>query len=196
MLLRALLLLNILRFCTSFAGTEPTVTQRVYIDVSIGGGAAERITIGLFGEECPKTVANFVGVIKGFEQNGKTLQLQGSKFHRIINGFMAQGGDITRGDGRGGASIYGGAFADEVRALRSKWKRDHAGSSSPLSSSSSSFSTTPGAFPSLAEFYDQAQPGRPAVDGQRRPEHQQEPILHDFQADAASEREARRLWAG
>jgi peptidylprolyl isomerase len=90
------------------------ITDKVFFDVSIGGKSAGKIVIGLFGDTVPQTVQNFKEIAKGYtKKDGKTLTYAGSPFHRIIPDFMIQGGDITRGDGRGGESIFGTRFADE-----------------------------------------------------------------------------------
>jgi cyclophilin family peptidyl-prolyl cis-trans isomerase len=72
----------------------------------------------LYDDDVPKTVQNFVHHLQernaappGYQQSGYL----NSSFHRIIKGFMAQGGDFVRGNGTGSASIYngGGSFSDE-----------------------------------------------------------------------------------
>jgi peptidyl-prolyl cis-trans isomerase A (cyclophilin A) len=74
-------------------------------------------TVRLFGKEAPKTVANFVGLAEGTKEwrdpstgEKKTgPYYDGVVFHRVINGFMIQGGDRL-GTGTGGPGF---TFADE-----------------------------------------------------------------------------------
>ncbi|KAH8931155.1 hypothetical protein BDL97_19G007200 [Sphagnum fallax] len=66
------------------------------------------ISIELFVKEAPKTVENFVTHSKNGYYNGVL-------FHRVIKGFMIQGGD-PKGDGTGGESIWGGSFEDEFQS--------------------------------------------------------------------------------
>ncbi|MBV9161669.1 MAG: peptidylprolyl isomerase [Pseudonocardiales bacterium] len=76
------------------------------------------IRLTLFPTHAPKTVANFVGLAEGskdYSQRNAKGELSGpfydgSLFHRVIKGFMIQGGDPT-GTGRGGP---GYRFADET----------------------------------------------------------------------------------
>merc|ERR1712086_765760 len=94
---------------------------QVFFDMSLGGEAAGRITMELRADVVPKTAENFRALCtgeKGIGKSGKPLHFKGSKFHRIIPGFMCQGGDFTRGDGTGGESIYGGKFPDENFKLK------------------------------------------------------------------------------
>ena len=64
------------------------------------------IEVELFADKTPKTVENFVGLAKKGYYNNVI-------FHRVIDNFMIQGGDPT-GTGRGGESLWGGKFEDEI----------------------------------------------------------------------------------
>nr|ACO11158.1 Peptidyl-prolyl cis-trans isomerase-like 1 [Caligus rogercresseyi] len=63
-------------------------------------------TVELYWKHAPNTCRNFAELVRRGYYNG-------TKFHRIIRDFMIQGGDPT-GTGRGGASIYGKTFDDEI----------------------------------------------------------------------------------
>ena len=116
----ALLALGSLVSC-AYGEPISTVTEKVFFDVEIDGEATGRIVFGLFGDDVPKTVENFSKLCTGEMgkgQSGKPLHYENSSFHRIITGFMAQGGDFTSGDGRGGESIWGHKFDDENFKLK------------------------------------------------------------------------------
>ncbi|CAE8625459.1 unnamed protein product, partial [Polarella glacialis] len=94
----------------------PKGRPRVYFDMAIDGYPVGKLVFELYADVVPKTAENFRCLCtgeKGRGRSGKQLHFMGSNFHRIIPGFMCQGGDFTAGNGTGGESIYGGKFADE-----------------------------------------------------------------------------------
>ncbi|KAF8452598.1 cyclophilin-like domain-containing protein [Boletus edulis BED1] len=88
-----------------------------YFDITIDGKPIGRIIFSLYADLVPKTAENFRALCTGemgTGNSGKPLHYAGSRFHRVIKGFMCQAGDFTAGNGTGGESIYGEKFADEA----------------------------------------------------------------------------------
>jgi cyclophilin family peptidyl-prolyl cis-trans isomerase len=75
------------------------------------------IEIEFFRADAPKTVENFV-------QLAKRGYFDGVTFHRVISGFVIQGGDPT-GTGSGGESIYGRKFDDEIDKSSALYKEGY-----------------------------------------------------------------------
>ena len=87
------------------------------MDVEVDGQYYGRMTFELY-PDTPLTSENFKALCTGergvSQATGNTLHYKGSKFHKVFNDYIIQGGDYTRGDGRGGESIHpGNYFADE-----------------------------------------------------------------------------------
>ena len=109
------------------AATDPA-NPSVFFDMTLDGEPAGRIEMTLFAKVYPKTAENFRCLCtgeKGVGRMGRPLHFKGSSFHRVIPGFMCQGGDFTAGNGTGGESIYGVTFADE-------WENGVVGHSEPM----------------------------------------------------------------
>lgn len=102
MIKNVLAVLLVLLSVTNFSeGASEMADTTVILETTQG-----MIEIRLMPEAAPKACENFVGLVeKGY--------YDGTIFHRVIKGFMVQGGDPT-GTGRGGKSVWGKPFNDEV----------------------------------------------------------------------------------
>ena len=91
----------------------------VFFEINIGGSPVGKIVMELY-NDVPLTSENFRALCTGEYLKGKTQEqikevpkYKGCPFHRIIPGFMCQGGDFNKKNGTGGYSIYGKTFDDE-----------------------------------------------------------------------------------
>eukprot|EP00958_Prasinococcus_capsulatus_P006062 scaffold580_cov293-Prasinococcus_capsulatus_cf.AAC.2 len=185
---------------------DTTPTHACFLDVRVGGdgdGAGEdggddgaevadaaaegrlhRVEVELYGRACPRTVENFVQLCRGGAECGGYA---GCAFHRIIPGFMAQGGDFTNGDGTGGRSIYGEvrlgcvAWSGTPRRGRHRRRRRRPHRSRAALRGRGG---GPGAGTRRAGA---------AVDGQRGARHERLPVLPHLPRHASSRWQARRL---
>ncbi|CAH0599783.1 unnamed protein product [Chrysodeixis includens] len=82
---------------------EPPALGKVLLKTSAG-----EIDIELWTKEAPKACRNFIQLCMEGYYNGTI-------FHRVVPGFIVQGGD-PNGDGTGGESIYGSTFKDEFHS--------------------------------------------------------------------------------
>ena len=91
----------------------------VFLDFTLGDTPLGRLVIELFNDIVPKTAENFRALCTGEKgkiglgMGSKNLCYRNTAVHRIVKGFCVQAGDITKGDGAGGYSIYGDSFNDE-----------------------------------------------------------------------------------
>jgi len=93
------------------------------LEVEQGGKPLGTFTCELFDKQAPKTVANFVGLSRGVRpwkdpKTGEWMQkplYNGLVFHRVIPGFMVQGGD-PKGNGTGDPGYeFGDEFDDSLK---------------------------------------------------------------------------------
>ncbi|KAG8953117.1 hypothetical protein FRC04_003064 [Tulasnella sp. 424] len=88
---------------------------RTFFDFAIDDVSGGRVVFELFKDAVPKTVekALSTGELGRSKYSDIPLHYKGSIVHRSVAGFMIQGGDFTKGTGKGGESIYGEPFDDE-----------------------------------------------------------------------------------
>lgn len=89
---------------------------RVFLEFAQGKKLLGRVEIELFNDLVPKSAENFSALCTGYPEDSKRLHYQGTPMHRVVEGFIVQGGDVSGAGGKGGESIYGPRFKDESLA--------------------------------------------------------------------------------
>lgn len=89
--------------------------NKCFFLVSIAGEKPRKIIFELATDVCPQTCHNFMSFC---ESKDTSKSYRNTQFHRVIPGFMIQGGDYQNGDGTGGESFQGGNLLDESFDLR------------------------------------------------------------------------------
>jgi len=86
-----------------------------------------RIVVEVWPDVAPLAVENFVALLLGNrgvgQESGCALSYKGCAFHRIIKGFVAQGGDFVKNNGSGGECVFSGkktGFKDDPQGLKQK----------------------------------------------------------------------------
>ncbi len=105
-LLNLIIIITLLSTTINYSQKKEPKKMTDSITVAIIKTNMGTIELELFDKETPKTVENFVGLANKGYYNGVI-------FHRVIDNFMIQGGDPT-GTGRGGESLWGKRFNDEI----------------------------------------------------------------------------------
>uniref|UniRef100_A0A8C1JFT1 Peptidyl-prolyl cis-trans isomerase n=1 Tax=Cyprinus carpio TaxID=7962 RepID=A0A8C1JFT1_CYPCA len=86
---------------------------RVFFDITADGKPLGRVIM-----ECSSLVCCLAENFRQLCTGQPGFGFKGSTFHRVIPGFMCQGGDFTNHNGTGGKSIYGNKFEDENFTLK------------------------------------------------------------------------------
>ncbi|XP_032774080.1 peptidyl-prolyl cis-trans isomerase A-like [Rattus rattus] len=90
------------------------VNLTMFFNITADGEPLGRVSLELFADKVPRTGENFRSLSTG----EKGFGYKGSSFHRIIPGFMCQGGKVTCHNGTGGKSIYGEKFENDSFILK------------------------------------------------------------------------------
>lgn len=90
----------------------------------------QRVIIELWPEVAPLAVENFVALVLGNrgkgQESGCQMTYVGCSFHRVIKGFVAQGGDFVKNNGSGGECVFPGkktGFKDDPAGLKVKFDK-------------------------------------------------------------------------